>query len=95
MKDEMFEELLSSVKEIGAIQRGELEPSRVTVVPEPDVKEIRHAYRLSQAKFAALLGISRATLQNWEQGRRRPEGPARRLLQVASRHPEAFKDLQG
>jgi putative transcriptional regulator len=48
---------------------------------------------LSQLEFAALLGISRSTLQNWEQGRRTPEGPARVLLQVADRHPDAVWDV--
>ncbi|HCE69426.1 MAG TPA: hypothetical protein DER40_18585, partial [Geobacter sp.] len=48
---------------------------------------------LSQDKFADLVGISVGTLRNWEQGRRKPEGPARVLLQVASRHPEALLDI--
>jgi putative transcriptional regulator len=55
----------------------------------PDVAALRARFHLSQAKFAALLGISTATLRNWEQGRREPEGPARVLLRVAARHPEA------
>jgi putative transcriptional regulator len=54
-----------------------------------DVAALRARFHLSQAKFAALLGISTATLRNWEQGRRVPEGPARVLLRVAARHPEA------
>jgi putative transcriptional regulator len=55
-----------------------------------DVAALRARFKLSQVKFAALLGISAATLRNWEQGRRVPEGPARVLLQVAERHPEAI-----
>lgn len=55
----------------------------------PDVGALRARFRLSQAKFAALLGISTATLRNWEQGRRVPDGPARVLLRVAARHPDA------
>ena len=47
-------------------------------------------FGLSQPRFAALLGISTGTLQNWEQGRREPDGPARVLLQVAAHHPEAL-----
>lgn len=54
-----------------------------------DIAALRARFKLSQVKFAALLGISAATLRNWEQGRRVPEGPARVLLQVAERHPEA------
>ena len=48
-----------------------------------------------QDKFASLMGISVATLRNWEQGRRKPEGPARVLLRVASKHPEAILDITG
>jgi putative transcriptional regulator len=58
-----------------------------------DVKRIRANFALSQTKFAALLGVSVKTLQNWEQGRRRPEGPARLLLEIAAKHPEAVKDV--
>lgn len=57
---------------------------------EPDAKQIRQKYNLSQQEFAARLGISLGTLRNWEQGRRKPEGPARVLLQVASRNPEVI-----
>src|SRR3970282_2929165 len=59
----------------------------------PHIKRIRASYRLSQGQFAALLGISVGTLRNWEQGRRTPEGPARVLLQVAAKHPEAVLDV--
>ena len=93
MKDELFEELIQSVREGGAILRGEKEPSRSWVIEEPDVVAIREHYGLSQTKFAALLGISVRTLQNWEQGRRQPRGPARVLLQVAAEHPDALLDL--
>jgi putative transcriptional regulator len=53
------------------------------------VAALRARFQLSQAKFAALLGISTGTLRNWEQGRREPEGAARVLLRVAARHPDA------
>jgi putative transcriptional regulator len=92
MKDELFEELLASVKEGGAILRGEAPASRTFDIQPVDVKQIRKRYRLTQAEFAAMLGVSLRTLQNWEQGRRVPEGPARVLLQVAARHPEAVLD---
>lgn len=93
MSDELFEELMESVREGGAILRGEKEASRMFVVEIPDVKEIRERYELSQSEFAALLGISVKTLQNWEQGRRNPRGAARVLLQVAAKHPEAVWDV--
>jgi putative transcriptional regulator len=92
MKDEMFQELVASVREGGAILRGEKKAAKTTTIDSPDVAEIRAAYDLSQAQFAALLGISVRTLQNWEQGRRSPQGPAQVLLRVAARHPEAVLD---
>ena len=57
-----------------------------------DIKSIREGFGLTQVQFAALMGISVRTLHNWEQGRRVPEGPARVLLPVAARHPEAVLD---
>ena len=93
MNDELFNELVASVREGGAILREEEEAARAFVVEEPDVATIREEYGLSQAKFAALLGISVRTLQNWEQGRRKPQGPARVLLRVASKHPKAVLDV--
>lgn len=93
MKDDIFKELLASVKEGGAILRGEKQPSRVFTVGVPDVRFIRNRYHLSQKMFAKLLGISVKTLQNWEQHRRVPHGPALRLLQVAAIHPEALIDV--
>jgi putative transcriptional regulator len=60
-----------------------------------DIKRLRDDFGLTQAQFAALLGISVRTLRNWEQGRRLPEGPARVLLQVAEKHPEALLDVMG
>ena len=93
MNDKLFAELLESVREGGAILRGEKVASRTFVMENPDVKRIRERYKLSQTEFAALLGISLKTLQNWEQGRRTPRGAARVLLQVAARHPEAVWDV--
>jgi putative transcriptional regulator len=93
MKRELFEELLESVKQGATIMKGKMKPSRSIVLPESEVKQIRERYGLSQSKFASLMGISVATLQNWEQGRRKPEGPSRILLRVAAEHPEAILDI--
>ena len=93
MKDELFEELSQSIREGGAILRGEKEPSRIFHLEEPNVSAIREKYGLSQTKFAAMLGISVKTLRNWEQGRRKPQGPARVLLQVVARHPKAILNV--
>jgi putative transcriptional regulator len=93
MKKELFDELLESVREGGAILRGEREPSRSFHFAEPDVRRLRERHGLSQSRFAALMGISVGTLRNWEQGRRRPEGSARVLLKVVEKHPEAVFDV--
>jgi len=93
MKQELFDELVASVREGGAILRGEATPSRKFMVKPTDVKRIRANYKLSQGQFAKMIGISVATLRNWEQGRRSPDGPAQVLLQVASKHPDAVWDV--
>lgn len=92
MKEDLFEELLESVKRCNAIMRGDMKPSRVFELGQINVQSIRKKYGLSQNKFAKLLGISVSTLRNWEQGRRKPEGPARVLLRIAAKHPEAIFD---
>lgn len=66
MKSELFEELLESVKQGGAIMKGTMKPSRVFEFPESEVKKLRENYGLSQDKFATLMGISVSTLRNWE-----------------------------
>jgi putative transcriptional regulator len=93
MNDDLYNELLESVREGGAILRGEKPASRAFTMEKPDVQQIRNSFHLSQSEFAPLLGISVDTLQNWEQGRRAPQGPARILLQVAAKHPEALWDV--
>ncbi len=95
MRQELFQELLESVREGGAILRGEKKASRTFEHAEETVRAVRTRYALSQAKFAALMGISVATLRNWEQGRRQPEGSARVLLRVVARHPSAVLDVVG
>ena len=87
MKKELFEELVGSIKQAGKIHRGEMKPSREFVFEPDDVRAIRAKLHKSQSEFARMIGVSVATLQNWEQGRRQPEGPARALLIVASKAP--------
>ncbi|WP_102127250.1 NadS family protein [Deinococcus planocerae] len=93
MNEAMFDELVASVREGGEILSGQRAPSRAFDFQPLDVTRIRERLSLSQPKFAALLGISVATLRNWEQGRRTPEGPARVLLSVVDKHPEVLRDL--
>lgn len=89
MKKELFDELLQSVKEAAAIERGAAKPSRqFEVRTANDVVRVRNKLGLPQVKFARLLGISEDTLQNWEQGRRKPAGPAKVLLKIAAKHPK-------
>lgn len=63
------------------------------IISLPPIVEIRTPTRLSQSEFAQLLGVSVRTLQEWEQGRRLPSGPARTLLSIAYRNPSALLDL--
>ena len=96
MKDAAFKDLLTSVRQAGRIRRGTLRPSRVTTFRPADVKAVRARLGKSQAEFALMIGVSVATLRNWEQGRRVPEGPALALLRVAERNPRAVSAaLQG
>ncbi len=87
-KVDLGAELLASVREMKAGVRARSH--------RPDVSEIAHARLvagLSQAAFAALLGVSVRTLQDWEQGRREPSGAAKTLIKVAERHPEILQEL--
>ena len=93
MNEDLFAELVASVKEGGAILQDEQTPSRKFHLYPIDIKRIRSEFNLTQVEFAALLGISVRTLRNWEQGRRVPEGPAMVLLRVAEKHPEAVLDV--
>ncbi len=83
------EDLLESVRQM---KRGEA--ARVTHVAVSEAVEARTRVGLSQNDFANLLGVSKRTLQDWEQGRREPTGAARMLLKVAVRHPEVLRELQ-
>jgi putative transcriptional regulator len=89
MRDKLFEELKKSIEQGGKILKGKRKPSREFNFDNPDPKKIREKLGLSQNKFAKMLGISISTLQNWEQGRREPDGPAKVLLNVAARYPDA------
>ncbi len=92
MKDELFNELLKSVQEGAGILNGKTTPERAFKVTPHSIKETRQKYNLTQEEFAQLLDVSPRTLQNWEQGRREPQGPAMVLLKVAAVHPEAILD---
>lgn len=86
--------ILASLREAVDWAEGEDVPVRITTVEVPaiDVRAARKRLGLTQAAFAAKFGFQPATLRNWEQGRTRPDGPARVLLAVIDRHPEAVED---
>ena len=88
------QEIIASLKEAIVWAGGADVPVRVTTVqvPTTDVRAVRRKLGLSQSEFAAKFGFQSATLKNWEQGRTRPDGPARVLLAVIARHPEAVED---
>jgi putative transcriptional regulator len=100
MEKDLFDELMASVSESGAILRGEREPTRAVrydasgtaTLATPDARAIRDQLKLSRSQFASLIGVSERTVEGWEQGRRHPSGPALTLLRVASRHPESVLD---
>lgn len=81
-------ELLESVRDM---KQGRA--ARKTEVELPAVAEARNRTGLSQQEFARLLGVSKRTLQEWEQGRRQPSGAARTLIRIAERHPEMLREL--
>ena len=88
MNAKLYEELLESVRETGAILRGEKEPSRRFVFESSGVREIRERTSMSQSEFANLIGVSVKTIQNWEQERRKPTGPASALLKIIAANPK-------
>lgn len=89
MKDNQFQELIESIKHAGEYMHGRRKPSRVFRYSPANVRKIRHQLGLSQNQFALVLHISIDTLQNWEQGRCVPEGPAQVLLNIAAHNPKA------
>ena len=90
MEKNKFDQLVESIKQAGQIKRGELKPAREFNFTPADIKGIRLKIHKSQAEFALMIGVKVSTLQNWEQGRRLPEGPARALLKIAAEKPQAI-----
>ncbi|MGH8225796.1 MAG: helix-turn-helix domain-containing protein [Gammaproteobacteria bacterium] len=84
-KRDIGQEILDGIREI---KHGG--GRRFTVDVPDDVRDIRERMDLTQSAFAALLGVSVRTLQDWEQGRRQPHGAALSLLRVADKHPRAL-----
>ena len=94
MEQNLFDDLVQSLKEAQAIAKGEAQASRRFEVSPPDVKAVREQIGLTQSEFAQLMRVSIKTLQNWEQHRRNPTGPAAALLKIVSTAPDvAIKSL--
>jgi len=89
MKKKLFKELITSIKEADEVYKDKNKPSRSFKYSPLDIKNIRKKLSVSQSEFALMIGISKGTLLNWEQGRRGPTGPAKALLRVAAIEPEA------
>lgn len=88
MDKAMLDELMGSVQEMDDIVKGEKSVSRSFDFPDPEVKLIRERLGVSQGRFAVILGVSKRTVENWEQGRRHPTGAARSLLKIVGADPE-------
>jgi putative transcriptional regulator len=93
MSKKAFDKIAAGLKDAIAIARGEADRAsyRVQVPADLDVGRIRRKLKLSQSEFAARFGIAPGTLRDWEQRRKRPEGPARVLLIVIEREPDAVE----
>ena len=88
------QEILDGIKEIKRFKKGELKLNTRTLSEPSPAKTIRKKLRLSQSAFAGLMGVSPRTIQDWEQGRRKPQGPAKSLLRIAEQHPEIFIEIR-
>ncbi|MBF0501136.1 MAG: helix-turn-helix domain-containing protein [Candidatus Riflebacteria bacterium] len=89
MESKLFDRLAEGVEQFVKVRRGEMKPSRVFEFTALDVKALREGLHKSQSEFAHMIGVSISTLQNWEQGRRKPVGPAQALLRVVQKQPKA------
>jgi putative transcriptional regulator len=92
-KRDIGQEILEGIREIKTYQAGEKTLRTHTLKDPAPPQVIRARLHLSQAAFAGLMGVSLRTVQDWEQGRRKPSGPAAALLRIAEQRPEVFKQL--
>ena len=89
MDAELFNELKDSIRQMKAIEKGELAPTRVRVInPENEVAQARMQLGMTQEAFAKLLDTPVVTVRGWEQGRRQPPPSAKVLMRVATKYPE-------
>ncbi len=88
------QEILEGIKEVKRFKKGEIDLKTWHLNEPSPAKTIRKKLKLSQSAFASLMGVSPRTIQDWEQGRRRPQGPAKSLLRIAEQHPEIFIEIR-
>ena len=92
-KRDIGQEILDGIREVKAFKHGK-KPLRVHSLKKPSPPNvIRAKLKLSQSAFAGLMGVSLRTVQDWEQGRRKPSGPALALLRIAEQQPDVFMKL--
>lgn len=91
--EKAFDKIMEGLEDARAYAEGDEARGKTheVMVPNVDVRAARRKLGLSQAKFAAAFKISPSTLRKWEQGTRQPHGPARVLLTVIDKEPEAVK----
>jgi len=95
MNRELFEDLSKSIKEAAKIRKGRVKASRVYKYNAVDIRKLRKSVKVSQSQFARMIGVSVDTVQNWEQGRRTPRGPAMALLRVFEENPKVVVSTLG
>ncbi len=94
MDKQHFDQLVKGVQEMKQHMAGKrVRGAAETELPIPDVRQIREAAQISQSQFAKLIGVNLRTLQNWEQHRTRPTGPARALLKIVAVNPKSIEAL--
>lgn len=86
-------EILAGIREVKSFKAGQTQLVTRKLSEPANARTIRETLNLSQIAFAALMGVSVRTLQDWEQGRRSPSGPAKALLRIAEQNPDAFLAL--
>jgi len=87
-------EILDGIREIKSFNKGAFKLKTHTLSEPSQPKVIRQKLKLSQSAFASLMGVSPRTIQDWEQGRRQPQGPAKSLLRIAEQNPNIFIELR-
>lgn len=92
MKDDDFQLLIESARQMVAIEKGLMKPSRVTKYSKETVAQIRRSTNKSQPEFARMIGVSVSTLRNWEQGTRRPNKSAQILLKLVAANPSFVEE---